>query len=164
MPFNGLYSIQGIDLKWPNDILLNEKKCTGSLMEILSDAINPKLSLGLGVNVSQMKFPRELQSLSTSLINAGVDLPCREQILADLIECFKQGLKYLNEPQRIIDDYSTVSSFVKGVKLEYLQDDKQCFGISAGLSDSGGLWIQDEQGAVREYYGSEIQKVRKQKA
>lgn len=54
-----------IEIKWPNDLILNHKKVGGMLMEIITVGANKYLFLGVGVNVNQVNF--ENQPLATSL-------------------------------------------------------------------------------------------------
>jgi BirA family biotin operon repressor/biotin-[acetyl-CoA-carboxylase] ligase len=54
-----------IEIKWPNDLILNHKKLGGMLMEIITVGANKYLFLGVGVNVNQVNF--ENQPWATSL-------------------------------------------------------------------------------------------------
>ena len=159
--FTGLYGIADVDLKWPNDVLIQSKKCSGSLMELISYKGVQKLSLGLGVNVGKIDFPEELKGLSISLADVMKDSLDRVQILHDVVMCFREGLKILNDPSWLLTDYTSASSFVKGAELEFMEGEVLKRGLSAGLSSSGGLMILNEQGQKKEWHGSEIQKVRK---
>ncbi|MBI3766348.1 MAG: biotin--[acetyl-CoA-carboxylase] ligase [Ignavibacteriales bacterium] len=62
------------ECKWPNDVLLNGKKCCG----ILSEAVFKQGSLvgvvmGIGINVNQRVFTRELRATATSVRKNGCD-------------------------------------------------------------------------------------------
>jgi len=57
-----------LDLKWPNDLLLNGRKFCGILTEMNSEATRVRhLVVGVGINVNQTKFPAELREIATSL-------------------------------------------------------------------------------------------------
>ena len=49
-------------IKWPNDVLLNEKKVSGILLESVISEKMEALIIGVGVNINQDKFPRELNN------------------------------------------------------------------------------------------------------
>jgi BirA family biotin operon repressor/biotin-[acetyl-CoA-carboxylase] ligase len=51
------------DLRWPNDVLLNERKLAGILVQAAEGA----LIAGIGLNVNQSTFPPDLTELATSL-------------------------------------------------------------------------------------------------
>ena len=75
-------------LKWPNDVLLGERKVGGLLLEGHLPPRNghgATLVLGLGLNVKQTHFPAELARSATSLaLEVGRPLP-RLPLLADLL-------------------------------------------------------------------------------
>lgn len=71
-------------LKWPNDILINEKKCCGILLEF--DILSKRLVIGIGVNVKE--YPTNAMFNSTSLTN--------EKIIVDKYELLKEFLKNFN--------------------------------------------------------------------
>lgn len=52
-------------LKWPNDVLLGDRKVAG----ILSEAAEGVVILGIGLNVGRVEFPEEIASTATSLEN-----------------------------------------------------------------------------------------------
>lgn len=52
-------------LKWPNDVLLGERKVAG----ILAEAAEGVVILGIGLNVGRIEFPEEIASTATSLEN-----------------------------------------------------------------------------------------------
>jgi BirA family transcriptional regulator, biotin operon repressor / biotin---[acetyl-CoA-carboxylase] ligase len=75
-----------VRIKWPNDILINEKKAGGILIENLvgGEKINCAI-IGIGLNINQKKFP-EFERPATSLsLAAGVDLD-RKEILEQVVK------------------------------------------------------------------------------
>jgi len=67
----GLDSIK-INVKWPNDLLVNGKKIAGILAQsILREKEVETLIIGIGLNINekQSSFPRELQDQVSSLIS-----------------------------------------------------------------------------------------------
>ena len=63
-----------IDIRWPNDLLLNGKKCGGILIETAaqpSASTGPAMLryavIGIGVNCNHLTFPPELDAIATSL-------------------------------------------------------------------------------------------------
>lgn len=55
-------------LRWPNDIVSMGKKLGGVLTDLLPDASDRKTPVvGLGINLNQTQFPRELEDVATSL-------------------------------------------------------------------------------------------------
>lgn len=54
-------------VKWPNDVLIDCKKICGILTETISNKNNNYALIGIGVNINQKKFPKNLIKKSTSL-------------------------------------------------------------------------------------------------
>ena len=51
------------DLRWPNDVLIAERKVAGILTHLVGDCI----IAGIGINVNQLGFPSDLRTPATSL-------------------------------------------------------------------------------------------------
>jgi BirA family biotin operon repressor/biotin-[acetyl-CoA-carboxylase] ligase len=63
-----LTELTGLDIyvEWPNDLMINQKKCGGILME-LTKHNQHYLIIGIGINVNQTHFPNDLKYIATSL-------------------------------------------------------------------------------------------------
>src|SRR5690606_27734802 len=75
-------------IQWPNDILLNGKKCTGILTELQSDADGIQaLIIGIGLNINQEKtdFDPEIQAIATSLKMESGDTVSRQKLVQSLL-------------------------------------------------------------------------------
>src|SRR5579864_5196289 len=55
------------DLRWPNDVLIDNKKCAGILTQLEDSAV----IAGIGINVNHAELPKELDEIATSLRLAG---------------------------------------------------------------------------------------------
>jgi len=68
-----LVEVTGYDdkftLKWPNDVLLNDRKIAGILLESGADAFGPYLCIGIGVNLSQEPHVEYLEETATRAIS-----------------------------------------------------------------------------------------------
>lgn len=73
-------------IKWPNDILVGEKKVAGILTESMFAGNElDRLLVGIGLNVNQQQFSEELKNTATSLCNICQQTINREQFLAQLL-------------------------------------------------------------------------------
>ena len=59
------YKIKNISIKWPNDVYVNDKKICGILLEGIA---NECLIIGVGLNVNQTNFSKEIEDKTTSII------------------------------------------------------------------------------------------------
>jgi BirA family biotin operon repressor/biotin-[acetyl-CoA-carboxylase] ligase len=65
-----LASPGAVEIKWPNDVLLEGLKTSGILMELSAEATRVGflvLGIGVNLNVDRESFPEEFRSLATSL-------------------------------------------------------------------------------------------------
>ena len=76
--------ITGVALKWPNDVLLNEGKLAGVLIEVVPGT--SAVVIGIGLN---LRLPRdmceELRPRSAALVDALTPLPATSEVLARLL-------------------------------------------------------------------------------
>ena len=73
-------------IKWPNDILISNKKVCGILTEMQAHKNQIEyVIVGIGVNVCQKEFPKELQEIATSLELEHGQFPLQEQVQRDLV-------------------------------------------------------------------------------
>ncbi len=76
-------------IKWPNDILVNGKKIAGLLTECIFNGPAPeKVLIGIGINVNQTKFSRNLNhsAISVKTLNLKESLPSREELFANILK------------------------------------------------------------------------------
>lgn len=74
--------MQEVDIKWPNDMLLNHKKVAGILIENqLEGSRIGSTVIGVGINVNQANFPEEIQHKATSLFQVKQERFDTESIL-----------------------------------------------------------------------------------
>ncbi len=86
---NAIKKLYGIllEIKVPNDLLLNGKKISGILTQSSTYKGNVKyLLIGIGFNVNQTKFEKEIKSLATSLKKEYGKEYNKEDIIIELIQ------------------------------------------------------------------------------
>ena len=94
-------------VKWPNDVLVNDKKVCGILTEIISGRKNYAL-IGIGLNVNQRKFDKEIREKATSMrIESNKDFDIKI-ISKSIIKEFNKLYCYY-----IIEDYNKILSLWK---------------------------------------------------
>src|SRR5437868_10935024 len=91
------------DLRWPNDVLIGEKKFCGILIEVNAEVQRVKHAVvGVGINVNQRKFPVSLQGLATSLqLETGNEAP-RVPLAAALLKSLDREYRSLSAPAEIL--------------------------------------------------------------
>ena len=131
------------DLRWPNDVLLNERKCAGVLAQMEGIAV----VAGIGINVGHMEFPKEIREAATSLALAGVRVT-REDLLVALARAIDEHLKLLaaEGPRVILSKFTRASSYAAGRRVRVEQTGAVVEGITRGLDASGFLLVRQDNG------------------
>ncbi|HEV8097718.1 MAG TPA: biotin--[acetyl-CoA-carboxylase] ligase [Gaiellaceae bacterium] len=83
-------ALTGLDpqLKFPNDVLVGERKVAGVLAEAREERV--VLGIGVNVNVAADQLPQEVDRPATSLlVETGRELD-RAELLAELLDCFER--------------------------------------------------------------------------
>lgn len=126
------------DLRWPNDVLIGGRKCAG----ILTQAEGGVVLAGIGINVSQDRFPEGLDTPATSLRMEGIGTS-REDLLVALVEAVDRHVALPQE--EIVRRFSNASTYVSGkrVTVEGIE------GVTCGLDPAGFLRVRDDNGTER---------------
>jgi BirA family transcriptional regulator, biotin operon repressor / biotin---[acetyl-CoA-carboxylase] ligase len=143
-----------LDLKWPNDVLIDSKKVCGILTEMNAEATRVRYVVtGIGINVNQASFPEELAA--TSLRLATGSEWSRVELVAALLKSLEREYRGLVENtgarEAILRRFSDASSWVmnKHVRVEEngsLIERSMIEGTTAGLDARGFLLVRTARG------------------
>ena len=130
-------------IKWPNDVLLNDKKCCGILVEGVSETSIDAIISGIGINLNEDSFPEDIAYKATSLhIQSGLTYDPKEVLslflkeFDELYEDYKRGGKrYL---ALIRERFYLLG---KEVYLNYHNENLS--GSVEGIDDEGSLLLND---------------------
>jgi BirA family transcriptional regulator, biotin operon repressor / biotin---[acetyl-CoA-carboxylase] ligase len=138
-----------VDLKWPNDLLINGKKVGGILTEMYAEPNQIRfVVVGIGLNVNQEKFPGELSAIATSLRAESGRSQSRLELLVRLLREFETDYnRFLAEgPASVIERFSEVSSYARGKRVRVTNGRESFTGITAGLGPEGLLLVKRDSG------------------
>ena len=132
------------DLRWPNDVLIESRKCAGILTMLEGSAI----IAGIGINVNHSSFPTELSHIATSLRIASGCMLSRERLLVEVLASVDAYCDLLESEGRgpVIETFARASSYVSGRRVSVDQDGSVLHGTTAGLDDSGFLILRGDDG------------------
>jgi BirA family biotin operon repressor/biotin-[acetyl-CoA-carboxylase] ligase len=140
-----------VDLKWPNDLLIAGKKVCGILTEMNAEATRVRyIVVGIGINVNQAAFPKELVEQATSLrLATGTEWP-RVELAGALLKSLEWEYRQLLGPadarRSILRRFSEHSSWVNGKAVRIEENGSSLDGITEGLDDRGFLRVRTTQG------------------
>lgn len=152
-----------VQLKWPNDLLLNGKKLGGILTEMHAEPTLVRyVVVGIGINVNQEKFPAELSPIATSLRKESGRSQARLELLTRLLREFETDYnRFLREgPSTVVDRFARISQFASGRRVRVDTGVDVYFGSTCGLTPEGLLLVQKEDGPVVTVIAGDVTEVR----
>jgi len=153
------YSGLDIDIKWPNDLLVGQKKFCGILSEIQAEVDLVKMMIiGVGLNANHEHMPDEIAGRATSLRIASGHIQSRIEILLEFLEEFENIYMDFERkgPRSIIDQWTRFSSFANGRRIEIHDGVRKIAGVTRGLNALGALKIELKGGQIEEVYSGDV--------
>jgi len=138
-----------VDLRWPNDLLLGDRKAGGILVEAQAEgAISTATVIGIGINLRQQRFPAGLATEPTSLdLETGRYTGRQELVLAILRALDAEISQIPRSFAAIPGRLAAVSSWVQGRRVE-VHGPQPCTGATEGLDARGFLRVRTARGVV----------------
>lgn len=150
-----------VDIKWPNDLLVDNKKVCGILAEIQAEVdMIRTMIIGVGLNVNHSRMPEELRTIATSLRIASGRIQSRIEILLEFFEEFERLYSDFEKqgPAAIISQWTRHSSFANGRKLQINDGLRVIEGVTRGLNAFGALRMEQKGGSIEEVYSGDVVK------
>lgn len=149
--------VDGITLKWPNDVYWNDKKISGTLIETSVDSRGIKTCIfGTGINVNQTTFLSDAPNPVSLAQILGHEVD-REELLQKVLDAFTKYYELLRRA-----DYQDVSgiyhlSLYRRKGYHWYEDaDGKFEGAFVEVEDNGHLILHDKKGVIRSYAFGEL--------
>jgi BirA family biotin operon repressor/biotin-[acetyl-CoA-carboxylase] ligase len=147
----GITTALQVDLRWPNDLLIGDRKTGGILVESKTEGGSPSFAVvGIGINVHQRSFDANLSTPATSLDLESGRIINRQVLLISLLESLQHETWALQDagllaavPARV----AYLSTWVLNRRVE-VHGPQACVGITAGLNEQGFLLVRTDTGTV----------------
>ncbi len=139
-----------ISIKWPNDIYHGDRKIAGLLMEnTLNTSQIQQCIIGIGLNVNQDDFPKELPNPTSLKLIVGKVMD-REEVLNELCSCLEHRYLQLkrNEYAELDRDFTNIL---------YRKDEWHMF-VSERTEFAGMIKGVDKRGRILVMHRNEIEK------
>lgn len=153
MAIENLHQLK-IELKWPNDVLINGKKAAGILIESSSSGKKiERVVIGVGINVNQTSFQGNYNLPPTSIKEESGNIVEREILLAEVLNIFEEILQWIDEkPQEILKDWKARCRMI-GEKISVSEGDEVKYGIFDDIDESGFLILKNGRKYEKLYFG-----------
>jgi BirA family transcriptional regulator, biotin operon repressor / biotin---[acetyl-CoA-carboxylase] ligase len=135
-------------LKWPNDVLADDRKLSGILAEVASPKPLVVLGIGLNVTLSVAEIGEPAAGAApTSLFDLGVTAPDRDVLLRALLtELGARVGEWRAGDARLITDYRARSTTIGARVRALLPGGSEIVGIAHSIDDQGRLCIDQTGG------------------
>lgn len=142
MSIENLFQLK-TELKWPNDVLISNKKIAGILLESVSSGNKiERLVIGIGLNVNQTTFQGKFNIEPTSLkkeLRKNIE---REKFLAEILNNFEELLETsVSKPKFILDEWRSRCKLI-GERITISENDSTKHGIFEDIDDDGFLILK----------------------
>jgi BirA family transcriptional regulator, biotin operon repressor / biotin---[acetyl-CoA-carboxylase] ligase len=153
------------DIKWVNDILVNEKKISGILAETTETSTGLAVIVGIGINIRSTNYPDEIADIATS-IEAESPQP-EAAATGNLTETLTKYVSYFYEilqseggSAHIIQEWRRRSSYFSAKNVRVVMENETITGTTDGLEENGALRVRAEDGAIRIIQAGDVEQLR----
>ncbi len=150
-------------IKWPNDIVINNKKVSGVLVESKIERNYVDffvVGFGVNVNIPKEDFPREIIDIATSLsVELGYEIS-RTQLLLDILRQIES--RYISMTEALTDFFQEWKSCSITIGQRVRIDSPDCvfFAKALDIDKNGALIIQLDSGEIQSIMNDDLVKVR----
>jgi len=153
--------VVGAGLKWPNDLLLGERKLGGVLIELRAESAGPAcVVIGIGLNVALgtalLQRISETGMAATDLRSAGLAQASRNSVAAALVSACLRGLRAFEREglTPFIAEWQAADA-LRGRPVDVSAADGIAHGLARGVDVHGALLLETPQG-VRRFIAGDV--------
>ncbi|MFH1195479.1 MAG: biotin--[acetyl-CoA-carboxylase] ligase [bacterium] len=136
-----------VELKWPNDVLVDGRKIAGILVESSSQGTKlEKIVIGFGINVNQTNFAGKFLIQPTSVKREFKQNCSRERILSEVLNNFETIFGMIKtEPEKILSNWKERCRLL-GERIKIEDEGNIKYGIFDDIDENGFLLLKTENG------------------
>ncbi len=148
-----------VGIKWPNDLLIDNKKICGILTEAVTskDVLDAVLvGVGVDVNTKEEDMPDKIQDVATSVKKETNIIYNRAAIMREFFIIFEELYEEFKNDnfKHIISEWRRLSS-TTGNRVKVYKDGKALVADAVGITNNGALIIETDDGKLKKITSGE---------
>lgn len=148
-----------VQIKWPNDAVLNGHKLCGILTEMSAqiDYIN-YVVVGTGINVNLPEVPEELKDIATSLLIETGRRVNRAEVIGAVLRAFARNYESFlvaGDLTGLLNAYNEILAN-RDRQVRVLDPKEPYEGVALGINARGELLVRKADGSISEVYAGEV--------
>lgn len=144
-------------IKWPNDIIVNEKKISGILTEMSAEIDQISyIVVGIGVNLYNQSFEEEIESKATSLKKEGYDIDKKEFLQKFFLEFEDLYKEFLSGDKESTISILRKKSAVLDKEVYIIDRTGKTKVYARDIDENGNLLVEKENGSIETIFTGEI--------
>ena len=155
----------GVQLKWPNDVLSQQRKLAGILIEVQGDMNGPSVAIiGIGINIQLPATTRAHIDQAVTDIQEVLGVPLsRNTLLATLLTELAEVMEEFerNGLHNLRTEWQTAHAYANQAVQIHMSNGQIIQGIAAGLADNGALLLHTDDGKQISVHSGEVHSARK---
>jgi BirA family biotin operon repressor/biotin-[acetyl-CoA-carboxylase] ligase len=155
--FSGLLPL----IKWPNDILLRDRKVAGLLNEMHSEMDRIHfviLGIGVNLNMDEKAFSKEIQAVATSLRIEMGQTVSRKVFLQSLLQALEKWYSiFLKEGNEVLLEAWRGWAQIKGRRVNVTSFGETFVGTAIDVDSDGALILETEDGKRRRVVAGDVE-------
>ena len=145
-------------IKWPNDIIVHNKKICGILTELSAEMERVNyVVIGIGINIKTIDFPDEIKEKATSLYKEGYKLSRVDIVRQFCIEFEKLYKGYIldGNKQDTLELCRKYSAII-GKQVYVIKNNKRELVKCIDINENGNLIVKEKNGEIQEIMSGEV--------
>ncbi len=148
---------ESVQCKWPNDVLINEKKASGILIESNAGSGMKCDFIVIGIGLNLKNFPPDARFPATSVLDETSSLVKVTAAFRVLSRALQQRIDSWrpNDVGSMIEEWRACGWGI-GMRREIRTNNESFFATLEGVDDTGGLSLRLDDGTMRCLYAGEV--------
>jgi BirA family transcriptional regulator, biotin operon repressor / biotin---[acetyl-CoA-carboxylase] ligase len=153
-----------ISIKWPNDLMVSDKKIGGILTEVRSGSGRIKtaiIGIGINVNITKKELPPEIRAIATSLKEESGIHYSRTDLIVRILKEFEHWYHIFLQAGKaqIIEKWTELSS-TPGKMVRVITGSETLSGLAEDIDDEGRLILRLSSGEIKKISSGDITMLR----